>query len=146
MKPNETVDFNVKTLWHSISRMYNSQAAKFDITTSIGFVLLNIDIKEGTPATKIAPLLGLEARSLTRMLKTMEEKKLIYKMPDEKDRRSVRIFLTQKGIEKRDVSRSVVKQFNYFVRENVPQEKLNVFFEVIENINSLIDSKQIYSK
>jgi MarR family transcriptional regulator, organic hydroperoxide resistance regulator len=146
MKPNETVDFNVKTLWHSISRMYNSQAAKFDITTSIGFVLLNIDIKEGTPATKIAPLLGLEARSLTRMLKTMEEKKLIYKMPDEKDKRSVRIFLTEKGIEKRDVSRSVVKQFNYFVRENVPQEKLNVFFEVIENINSLIDSKQIYSK
>jgi MarR family transcriptional regulator, organic hydroperoxide resistance regulator len=146
MKPSETVDFNVKTLWHSISRMYNSQAAKFDITTSIGFVLLNIDINEGTPATKIAPLLGLEARSLTRMLKTMEEKKLIFKMPDEKDKRSVRIFLTEKGKEKRDVSRSVVKQFNYFVRENVPQDKLNVFFEVIENINNLIDSKQIYNK
>jgi MarR family transcriptional regulator, organic hydroperoxide resistance regulator len=146
MKPQETVDYNVKTLWHSISRMYNSQAAKYELTTSIGFVLLNIDMNEGTPATKIAPLLGLEARSLTRMLKTLEEKKLIYKLPDEKDKRSVRIYLTEKGKEKRDISRKVVKQFNFFVKENIPQEKLNIFFEVVENINNLIDSKQIYNK
>jgi MarR family transcriptional regulator, organic hydroperoxide resistance regulator len=146
MKPKETVDYNVKALWHSISRMYNVQAAKYEITTSIGFVLLNIDINEGTPATKIAPLLGLEARSLTRMLKALEEKKLIYKMPDEKDKRSVRIFLTEKGKEKRDISKDVVKRFNFFIKENIPQEKLDVFFEVIENINNLIDSKQIYNK
>ena len=146
MKPKETVDYNVKALWHSISRMYNVQAAKYEITTSIGFVLLNIDINEGTPATKIAPLLGLEARSLTRMLKGLEEKKLIYKMPDEKDKRSVRIFLTEKGKEKRDISRDVVKRFNFFIHENIPQEKLDVFFEVIDNINNLIDSKQIYNK
>ena len=146
MKPKETVDFNVKTLWHAIARMYNSQAVKHDITTSIGFVLLNIDVNEGTPATKIAPLLGLEARSLTRMLKTMEERKLIYKMPDEKDKRSVRIFLTDVGKQKRDVSRAVVKQFNFFIKDHIPEEKLKIFLEVADKINSLIESKQIYEK
>lgn len=146
MKPKETVDFNVKTLWHAIARMYNSQAVKHDITTSIGFVLLNIDVNEGTPATKIAPLLGLEARSLTRMLKTMEERKLIYKMPDEKDKRSVRIFLTDVGKQKRDVSRAVVKQFNFFIKEHIQEEKLKIFLEVADKINSLIESKQIYEK
>ena len=74
MKPEETVDYNIKVAWHAISRMYNAQAAKHDITTSIGFVLLNIDQENGTPATKIAPLLGLETRSLTRILRSMEEK------------------------------------------------------------------------
>ncbi|HYG40304.1 MAG TPA: MarR family transcriptional regulator [Cytophagales bacterium] len=146
MKPKETVDFNVKTLWHAIARMYNSQAVKHDITTSIGFVLLNIDVSEGTPATKIAPLLGLEARSLTRMLKTMEERKLIYKMPDEKDKRSVRIFLTDVGKQKRDVSRAVVKQFNFFIKDHIQEEKLKIFLEVADKINSLIESKQIYEK
>ena len=43
MKPEETVDYNIKVAWHAISRMYNTQAAQNDITTSIGFVLLNID-------------------------------------------------------------------------------------------------------
>lgn len=79
MKREESIDYNIKAAWHAISRMYNQQAVKYGITTSIGFVLLNINSKEGTPATKIAPLMGLESRSLTRMLKSMEEKGLIYK-------------------------------------------------------------------
>lgn len=142
MKREDTVDHNIKTSWHAISRMYNQEAMKYDITTSIGFVLLNIDAEEGTPATKIAPLLGLEARSLTRMLKTMEEKKLIYRQADPQDRRLVRIFLTDKGKEKKEVSRQTVRTFNKAVREHIPEDKLKVFFEVIQQINKVIEEKK----
>lgn len=116
--------------------MYNQQAGKHDITTSIGFVLLNIHA-DGTPATKIAPLMGLEARSLTRMLKTMEEKKLIYREPDSVDKRSVRIFLTELGKTKKEISRETVLYFNNKVRELVPESKLKIFFEVMNEINQL---------
>ncbi len=144
MKPEETVDYNIKVCWHAISRMYNVQAAQHDITTSIGFVLLNIDSAEGTPATKIAPLLGLEARSLTRILKSMEEKGLIYKMADEKDKRSVRVMLTELGLQKKEVSRQTVRKFNQKVRETIPEKDLDVFFSVIGRINGLIESKSIF--
>ena len=146
MKPEETVDYNVKVCWHAISRMYNAEAAQFDITTSIGFVLLNIDPQEGTPATKIAPLLGLEARSLTRILKSMEEKGLIYKKGDSLDKRSVRILLTEKGLEKRELSRQTVRHFNQKVREKVPAKELATFFKVICRINRMIDNKEIYTQ
>ncbi|GAB3202629.1 DNA-binding MarR family transcriptional regulator [Pontibacter aydingkolensis] len=144
MKPEETVDYNVKVCWHAISRMYNTEAAKNDITTSIGFVLLNIDQEAGTPATKIAPLLGLEARSLTRILKSMEEKKLIFKVSDPSDKRLVRIFLTKKGLEKKEVSRKTVKQFNNKVRDQIPQEELDVFFKVCGRIQTMIENKDIF--
>lgn len=144
MKIKESVDYHIKVCWHAISRMYNQQATKYDITMSIGFVLLNIDPAEGTPATKIAPLMGLEARSLTRILKTMEEKGLIYKEQDPNDGRSVRTFLTQLGLQKKEVSRETVKAFNRAVREVVPDQKLKVFFEVITQINQLIEQNQIY--
>lgn len=144
MKPEETVDYNVKVCWHAISRMYNNEAAKNDITTSIGFVLLNIDQEAGTPATKIAPLLGLEARSLTRILKSMEEKKLIFKVSDPSDKRLVRIFLTKKGLEKKEVSRKTVKQFNKKVQEQLPQEELEVFFRVCGRIQGMIENKEIF--
>ncbi|MBC3540484.1 MarR family winged helix-turn-helix transcriptional regulator [Rufibacter sediminis] len=144
MKANETVDYNIKVCWHAIARMYNAQAVKNDITTSIGFVLLNIDPEKGTPATKIAPLLGLEARSLTRILKSMEEKGLIYKVADEQDKRSVRILLTELGLEKREVSRVTVRRFNQKVREVIPESQLQVFFQVVGQINDLIDSKKVY--
>lgn len=131
-------------LWHAIYRMYNQQAVKHDITTSIGFVLLIINSKEGTPATKIAPLMGLESRSLTRMLKSMEEKGFIYREKDPNDGRSVRIFLTDLGKQKREISRSTVLQFNEATYKLIEKEKLDTFFEVIEQINNLIDKKSIF--
>ncbi|MDX5418488.1 MAG: MarR family transcriptional regulator [Hymenobacteraceae bacterium] len=144
MKPEETVDYNVKVCWHAISRMYNTEAAKNDITTSIGFVLLNINQETGTPATKIAPLLGLEARSLTRILKSMEEKDLIYKVSDDRDKRLVRIFLTEKGLKKKEVSRQTVRHFNHKVQEAIPQEELEAFFRVSGRIINMIENKEIF--
>ncbi|PRY89798.1 MarR family winged helix-turn-helix transcriptional regulator [Mongoliibacter ruber] len=140
MKREETVDYHIKSAWHAISRMYNQKAAQEDFTTSIGFVLININSKEGTPATKIAPLMGLEARSLTRMLKSMEEKGLIYKKPDPIDKRSVRIFLTDEGKKKKETSVKTIKNFNLLVREHVSEEELNMFFSVFQKINQVIDS------
>ncbi len=144
MKAEETVDYNVKVCWHAISRMYNAEAVKNDITTSIGFVLLNIDQEQGTPATKIAPLLGLEARSLTRILKNMEEKDLIYKVSDPKDKRLVRIFLTEKGLQKKEVSRLTVKHFNNKMREVIPEQELESFFKVTSRIIGMIENKEIF--
>ena len=144
MKPEETVDYNIKVAWHAISRMYNVQAARHDITTSIGFVLLNIDHELGTPATKIAPLLGLETRSLTRILRSMEEKGLIYKQADTQDKRSVRIFLTPMGLEKKEIARQTVRHFNQKMREKISQSQLETFFKVAGQITSMIEGKTLF--
>ncbi|MCE7055354.1 MarR family transcriptional regulator [Algoriphagus sp. AGSA1] len=142
MKREETVDYHIKSAWHAISRMYNQQAAEEGFTTAIGFVLININSTEGTPATKIAPKLGLETRSLTRMLRTMEEKGLIYKKPDLVDKRSVRIFLTEEGKRKKEISVNTIREFNEQVREVVSGEDLNQFFAVFEKIQLVIDQIQ----
>jgi MarR family transcriptional regulator, organic hydroperoxide resistance regulator len=143
MKREETVDYHIKSAWHAISRMYNQQAAEEGFTTAIGFVLININSKEGTPATKIAPLIGLETRSLTRMLKTMEEKGLIFKKADPVDKRSVRIFLTEEGKEKKERSINTIMDFNQQVREVVSQEELNTFFGVFEKIQGIIEQVNV---
>ena len=146
MKREETIDYNIKAVWHSIARMYNQQAARYQVTMSIGFALLNIHSEEGTPATKIGPMMGLEPRSLTRLLKSMEEKGLIYRKADKTDKRSVRIYLTNEGKKHRDKSKETVLRFNEVVREEIPTEKLDVFFDVVRSINQLIEENKIYDK
>lgn len=141
MRKEKTVDFQIKWAWHSISRMYNTYASRFDITMAVGYVLLNIDVEHGTPATKIAPMLGMEPRSLVRMLRTLEEKGLITREVDPKDRRFVRIVLTEQGRAKRELSKQGVIDFNNMVRERVPLDKLATFFEVINDINKLVDEE-----
>ena len=142
MKKEETVDYPIKSAWHAISRMYNQQAAEEGFTTAIGFVLININSKEGTPATKIAPLIGLETRSLTRMLKTMEEKGLIYKKADPVDKRSVRMYLTEEGKRKKEISVQSVMRFNEQVRAALTEDELTSFFGVISKIQKVIDQIQ----
>lgn len=139
----ETVCFNIKFAWHAINRMYNSLGQDHDVSTSVGFVLLNIDADNGTPATKIGPQIGMEARSLTRMLKTLEEKGLIYRQSDQVDKRLVRIYLTEEGKTKRNLSREAVIRFNEMLRECVDMEKLEVFFDVIRDLQKLADKKYV---
>ena len=144
MRREETVDYAIKAAWHGIARMYNQQAAKHDITMSMGFVLLNIHSEEGTPATKIAPLMGLEARSLSRLLRTMEEKRLIHRQADDNDKRMVRIVLTKEGKRKKEKSRETVLRFNDAVRAQIDSRKLHVFFEVLQDIQKIIEKNDIY--
>jgi MarR family transcriptional regulator, organic hydroperoxide resistance regulator len=146
MRKEKTVDFYVKWAWHAISRMYNTYAAPQDLTMAIGYVLLNIDTEKGTPATKIAPSIGMEARSLTRMLKTLEDKKWIYRETDTDDKRFVRVYLTDEGRKKRQFAREGVIAFNKRLQESIPAEKLVVFFEVIKEINKIVDEENEKSK
>ena len=87
-----------------------------DITVG-HFVLLNIDPEGGTPSTSLGPKMGIEATSLSRILKSMEEKDLIVRKPNPEDGRSVLICLTDFGIEMREYSKSVVLGFDEKVRE-----------------------------
>jgi DNA-binding MarR family transcriptional regulator len=141
MRKEKTIDFQIKWAWHSISRMYNAYAARFDTTMAVGYVLLNIDIENGTPATKIAPLLGMEPRSLVRMLKNLEERGLITREVSENDKRFVRIMLTDLGKEKRELAREGVISFNTMVRDKIPLDKLVTFFEVIKDINKIVEEE-----
>ncbi|MCZ4410217.1 MarR family transcriptional regulator [Cryomorphaceae bacterium 1068] len=143
MKPQQTIDFHLRWLWQKIIRIYNQEASKFGGTMSVGYVLLNID-KDGTPSTKLGPKMGMESRSLTRTLKSMEEKGLIYKTQDETDGRLVLIHLTNDGKKYRDTSREVVLKLNEYVHENIDSDKLETFFEVSMQINELLDNPSIY--
>ena len=138
MKPEETIDYHVRAVWYGISRMYNQMGMEHDITTSLGYVLLNIHTEGGTPATKIAPLMGMESRSLTRMLKSMEEKGLIYKKQDEHDKRSVGIYLTEEGIRRKEISRKTVRSFNENLRKIIPPKDLEAFFRVMNTVSQNI--------
>jgi DNA-binding MarR family transcriptional regulator len=90
--------------------------------------------------------MGLEPRSLTRILKTLEERGAVYREADKNDKRSVRIFLTDDGKKAREHSRQTVLRFNEVLRKEIPEEKLVVFFEVIEQINRIIEQNNIYDK
>lgn len=143
MKPEETVDFHIRWTWAKISRWYNIEAAKRGGTMSIGYILLNID-KDGTPSTRLGPKMGMESRSLSRSLKMMEEKGLITRQSDKNDGRVVRVFLTEEGTRMREISKDAVIRFNNAIREEIPAGKLQITFDTLQKISTIIDQNKIF--
>ncbi|PIB39428.1 MarR family winged helix-turn-helix transcriptional regulator [Maribacter sp. 4G9] len=141
-----TIDYALRATWQAVARMYNEEAKNFETTMAVGFTLLSIDPKTGTPSTSLGPKMGMEATSLSRILKSMEEKGLIQRKPNPADGRGVLIHLTDFGLEKRKDSKDVVLRFNEVVKNQVSEEKLKHFFEVTDTINKLIMDKKIYTK
>lgn len=139
-KAEEHIDFNLRHAWHKISRMYNQKASAHGMTMSIGFILLIVD-KAGTPSTQLGPRMGMEPTSLSRTLRTMESKGLIFRKVDENDKRKVLIFLTNQGVEIRRQVRKVVKEFNEQLSNLIPKAKLKVFFEVMDFIDEAVEDE-----
>lgn len=139
MKPTETIDYHIKLLWHSIANLYNQIAQEFDLTQATGFALLNIDSVKGIPATKIAPLMGMKATSLSRMLKKMEEDDLIYKKKDQSDGRLVKIHLTEKGEAKKNIAKKVVRDFNQYMLNELGSEDLEHYFKTMNTIKNVTE-------
>jgi len=140
----KTIDYVLRATWMSVTKMYNEEAGKKDSTMATGFALISIDPEEGTPSTSLGPRMGMEATSLSRTLKMMEEKGLIERKPNPLDGRGVLIHLTEFGKEMRDFSKNVVLRFDEAVKEHISEEELKTFKNVANTILELINNKKIY--
>ena len=141
---DKTIDYILRATWQAVARMYNEEASKFEGSMAIGFALLSIDKEDGTPSTYISNRMGMEPTSLTRTLKTLEEKGLIIRKPNPEDGRGVLIYLTDLGKKMREQSKSTVLKFNETVKNNISEEKLQHFVEVSDMINEMITEKKIF--
>jgi len=136
MKQQETVDYFLKVVWQNVVNTYNQIASGFGITQSIGYVLVNID-KEGTAVSQLAALLGVKATSLSRMLNNMEDLGLIYREAAAGDKRSVKVFLTEFGVEKRHLAKGVVISFNEYLNENMTASEKDNLILTLQKLNKL---------
>jgi DNA-binding MarR family transcriptional regulator len=139
LKPEETIDFHLRWGWFHISRIYGGEASKIGGSVSQGLLLLNID-KEGTRSTRLGPKMGMEPRSLPRTLKLLETEGLIERVPDTADKRVVWIKLTDKGRKKREAARKTVIALNEYIKNKIPDDKMQIFFEVISEVNAVLSN------
>ncbi|HEY1010323.1 MAG: MarR family winged helix-turn-helix transcriptional regulator [Daejeonella sp.] len=136
MRPEETVDYFLKIVWQTVANKYNQIAAEYGITQALGYMLINIH-EEGTTVSQIASLSGVKSTSLSRMLNNMQDLGLIYRETDPEDKRSVKIFLTPFGVEKRQVAKDVVKKFNEYLNAHLSDKERLQLIKSLNKINQL---------
>ncbi|MCK9447760.1 MAG: MarR family transcriptional regulator [Bacteroidales bacterium] len=137
MKIQDTVDYQVRATLFAMRRMYNLLASEQGTTQGVAYVLIHVP-KEGIEATRIAPMMGMGATSLSRLLKNMEDDELIYRRKDNQDKRKVFIHLTEKGSQLRKKVRQVVIDFNQKIFPHITDEEIKGFVKVCSMVRKQV--------
>ena len=139
---NGVVVNRIRSSWIELSKFYNDQASKEGGTLSMAFVILTINEKYGTPVTKIAPRMNMEPNSLSRLLKSLEEKGFISKRKDLFDKRKVYICLTKSGLKLRDKASKKLFALEKIIKSKISNTELTSFFNVLNHISEILESEK----
>lgn len=136
MNQNETIDYFLKATWQTVANKYNNIASQHGFTQAAGYILLNIH-KEGTTVSQIANYTGVRTTSLSRVLNNLESLGFIYREISAQDKRSVKVYLTELGVEKRRLAKDVVRGFNEYLEEALTEEEREQLVNMLIKINEL---------
>jgi len=128
----------IKNTWQKLSRYYNQQLSKYDLTVPKALLLLEIAPDSGRTPGFLAKSLDLENSSMTGLLDRLAKKELIVRKPNPNDRRGFLIFLTPKGIQARNTIKSLVEEMDRKLRTQLSPEEIKVFRKVISVIKKQI--------
>ena len=118
-----------------------------DLTYSEFVLLLKLYDNENCSQDDMANFLFLDKAVVTRVIKYLEEKGLIYRETDNEDRRLKRLFLTSEGKEIEDYIKGIITQLISYMARGMDPEKVNImvagFIELSEKL-SKADFEEIY--
>lgn len=136
MSHNNTLDYFLKTAWQTVANKYNFIASQYGFTQAAGYILINI-YKEGSPVSQIANSTGVKTTSLSRVLNNLEALGFIYRETSDTDKRSVKVYLTELGKEKRKIAKDVVREFNEHLEEQISEKDREQLIATLMKINEL---------
>lgn len=139
MSQNKTIDYFLKAAWQTVANKYNNIASQHGFTQAAGYILLNIH-KEGTTVSQIANFTGVRTTSLSRVLNNLESLGFIYREISAQDKRSVKVYLTELGVEKRMLAKSVVRGFNEYLESELSETERDQLVALLSKVNDLAAS------
>lgn len=99
-----------------------------------GRILYVLWQEDGIPVVELAKRTGLAKTTLTSMLERMDERGFIDRVPDTKDRRALRIFLTAKAQMLNEKYNQVSAEMNQIFYKDFSDQEVIAFENTLEKI------------
>ena len=107
-----------------------------DISYDQWMVINTIYKKQGVTQISVAEATRKEPASVSRILHLLEKKEVIERVPDRKNRRAKRLYLTPKGD---DIHSKATRLFNMIAKEGfngVYEQEINLFVRILDKVQS----------
>jgi len=112
------------------------QTNKLDISYDQYMVINSIYKKQGVTQSYVAEATRKEPASISRIVKLLENKELIERVPDRSNKRAKRLYLTPTGNE---VHSKATRLFNLTAKngfDGVYEQEINLFVRILEKVQN----------
>lgn len=105
-----------------------------DLGTSEHECLNYIRKNKGISQEKLSAFLNIDKAAVARMVANLEKKGYLYRIQDENDKRSKKLFVTDKVIQIKNISSSGESIFYEWLLEGIDEKRTAVFLNVLEEL------------
>lgn len=105
-----------------------------DIGTSEYECLHFIRKNGGMSQEKLRSILNIDKSAITRMVVNLEKKGYLYRLQDKNDKRSKKLFVTDKVIDMKNMTSSVENFFYEWLLEDIEEDEKKVFIRVLDEL------------
>lgn len=119
----DCICFQLGALSRKISRHYRDRIAEFNLTHSQFFILAQVIEMEGATPSQLAEKAFTDRASITGLIDRLERDGWLERHPNKDDRRTLRIYLTEKAKEHKDAFVTLFNEINgSFIQRFTPNE------------------------
>ena len=137
----ETKAEQEKILHHIFTKVFRAERkiwghmlSEIDVTQGQPKMLNYIFENDGCIQKDIAEGTGIEPPSATSILAVMERDGLVHRKQCPNDKRRSRVYITEKGIEKRDKIQTIARKLSDNLLEDFSDEEKNLFYTFLERV------------
>ncbi|MCU0496621.1 MAG: MarR family transcriptional regulator [Anaerolineae bacterium] len=142
-KPNVNLRFN-GSIWcnldialRNVDQIFRHSMQATGLSVIEMYILRALFERDGQHASELARAVGRAATSFTPNLDKLQDKELIERRPDPGDRRAVRIYLTSKAEECREVVMETTSRVDERIEQLFSDADFKAFQRVLSGLQSL---------
>ncbi|MDB5032043.1 MarR family transcriptional regulator [Mucilaginibacter sp.] len=134
MKNVQLISRNLRQIDHLYTKKLTSEFSSIQVNNHYEVLLVLAKQKEPIMQNQLAELLQIDKSRMVNVLFYLEEKNLVIIKRNPADRRQHYVYLSPDALVSIPYIETKIQQINDLAERGISEEKLNIFFEVSENI------------
>lgn len=131
---SNSICFKLGKVYRNVQRYYENNLLAFGLTPVQYFVIITLYNQDGMKFKDLANSLSIEGPTLTGLLDRMERADFLERRGDPEDRRSVLVYLTDKGKQIGTEVNGLAGKLDQKLRVQFSDEDYNLFIGVLDRI------------
>lgn len=137
MELEQCLNFALTKAQHSIHQLFKAELAPHGVTPGQYAVLRCLWDENGLTARKLADRLYLDGSTITGILDRMEQRGLIKKLVDPKDRRALQVMLTETGRNLEKPLSQAIDNANRKALLSLEEKQSNTLMQMLQTIGMI---------